>query len=260
VDGILKYEDSALVRAVKHGYILVIDEIDKAPTHVTSILKTLADDGDMTLSDGRRIITKQTYTKLIKSYSNPTEEVIVMHDSFRMFLLANKPGFPFLGNDFYKAIGDVFATHCVGHPDFDSEYSLLRNYGNDVPELLLHKLINSFQSLRELVDQGMINYPYSTRELVNVVKHLQEYPEDGLPGALRNVFDFDRDEEVMHILADAMKKNGIPFGANSFNVKLGTFNSFDDKKLYAELDFAKDYVKHVPNVGNLLQRVIFTLK
>jgi len=26
-----------------------------------------------------------------------------------MFVLANRPGFPFLGNDFYREIGDVFS-------------------------------------------------------------------------------------------------------------------------------------------------------
>ena len=28
---------------------------------------------------------------------------------FRMIVLANRPGFPFLGNDFYREIGDVFS-------------------------------------------------------------------------------------------------------------------------------------------------------
>jgi len=33
------YEDSPLVQAVKHGHVLIVDEADKAPTHVTCILK-----------------------------------------------------------------------------------------------------------------------------------------------------------------------------------------------------------------------------
>ena len=55
-DGVIVYEDSPLVKAVKSGYILVVDEADKAPTHVTCILKTLVESGEMILSDGRRII------------------------------------------------------------------------------------------------------------------------------------------------------------------------------------------------------------
>lgn len=30
---------------------------------------------------------------------------IVMHPDFRMLVLANRPGFPFLGNDFFGALG-----------------------------------------------------------------------------------------------------------------------------------------------------------
>lgn len=38
-DGKVVYEDSPLVQAAKLGHVLVIDEADKAPTHVTCILK-----------------------------------------------------------------------------------------------------------------------------------------------------------------------------------------------------------------------------
>lgn len=38
-NGVVVYEDSPLVQAVKLGHVLVIDEADKAPTHVTCILK-----------------------------------------------------------------------------------------------------------------------------------------------------------------------------------------------------------------------------
>jgi len=41
-NGIIIYEDSPLVRAVRLGHVLVVDEADKAPAHVTSLLKTLA--------------------------------------------------------------------------------------------------------------------------------------------------------------------------------------------------------------------------
>ena len=34
-DGVIVYEDSPLVKAVKAGHVLVVDEADKAPTHVT---------------------------------------------------------------------------------------------------------------------------------------------------------------------------------------------------------------------------------
>ena len=35
----------------------------------------------------------------------PSEQRIVSHPDFRMVVLANRPGFPFLGNDFFGAMG-----------------------------------------------------------------------------------------------------------------------------------------------------------
>jgi len=50
---------------------------------------------------------------------------------------------------------------------------MLSKYGPSVPQELLHKLVNAFGELRSRADQGLISYPYSTREVVSVVKHLQ---------------------------------------------------------------------------------------
>lgn len=41
------------------GHILVVDEADKAPTNVTCILKTLVENGEMILADGRRIVARK---------------------------------------------------------------------------------------------------------------------------------------------------------------------------------------------------------
>lgn len=50
---------SPKVKAVKMGHILVVDEADKAPTNVTCILKTLVENGEMILADGRRIVARK---------------------------------------------------------------------------------------------------------------------------------------------------------------------------------------------------------
>lgn len=56
-DGTIVYEDSPLVRAVRLGHALVVDEADKAPTHVTCVLKNLLESGRATLADGRKIVS-----------------------------------------------------------------------------------------------------------------------------------------------------------------------------------------------------------
>ena len=54
-----------------------------------------------------------------------------------------------------------------------SEVTLLRGYGPDVPVELIERLCRAFAELRAMNDAGAIAYPYSTRELVNVVVHVQ---------------------------------------------------------------------------------------
>lgn len=163
-DGLLIYEDSPLVKAIKYGHVLVIDEADKAPTHVTCILKNFIESGQMTLSDGRKIVSK--------GYARRGND-LETHPDFRMIVLANRPGYPFLGNDFFSALGGLFSCHSVDNPSRNSEISLLKHYGPKVPEHVIEKLVDLFGELRTLADQGIFSYPYSTREVVNIVKHLQ---------------------------------------------------------------------------------------
>ncbi|XP_047715296.1 von Willebrand factor A domain-containing protein 8 isoform X2 [Prionailurus viverrinus] len=213
-DGLIVYEDSPLVKAVKLGHVLVVDEADKAPTNVTCILKTLVENGEMILADGRRIVANSANV-------NGRENVIVIHPDFRMIVLANRPGFPFLGNDFFGTLGDIFSCHAVDNPKPHSELEMLRQYGPDVPEPILQKLVAAFGELRSLADQGTINYPYSTREVVNIVKHLQKFPTEGLSSVVRNVFDFDSyNNEMREILINTLHKHGIPIGAKPTNVHL----------------------------------------
>ncbi|KAJ3641595.1 hypothetical protein Zmor_028095 [Zophobas morio] len=202
-DGLLVHEDSPLVNAIKHGHVLVVDEADKAPTHVTCILKTLVESGQMILSDGRRIVP------LVPPNGHPSN-YIQIHPDFRIVVLANRPGFPFLGNDFFGALGDLFSAHAVENPSADSEISLLGQYGPNVPLDTIKKLVGVFGELRNMADQGLVSYPYSTREVVNIVKHLEQFPGADLEDVVFNVFDFDRySPEVVETLGEVLQKHGF---------------------------------------------------
>merc|ERR1712073_180916 len=196
------YDDSPLVQAAKTGNILVVDEADKAPTNVTCILKSLVEAGEMILSDGRKIVPP------ISQEEGPN--IIKMHPDFRMFVLANRPGFPFLGNDFFGALGDLFSCHAIDNPSMRSEISMLRQYGPNVPEETLSRLVKAFSELRTMADEGQIQYPYSTREVVNIVKHLEKFPNEGLGQVVRNVFDFDAyGQEARKSVEEVLQKHGM---------------------------------------------------
>lgn len=138
------------------------------------------------------------------------ENIIELHPNFRMWVLANRPGFPFLGNNFFREIGDIFASQyvtctidqqipllltvplhvfvhvfsAIDNPDEESELSLLTAYAPSVPVDILRRLCRAFAELRELVENGTIPYPYSTREAVAVAKHLEQFPNDGIASVL----------------------------------------------------------------------------
>lgn len=92
----------------------------------------------MTLPDGRRILSQE----LLPLYGH-SKGIIPIHPGFRMIVLANRPGWPFLGNrnkntgwikspgnDFFRECGDLFSTHAIENPEPASEVKLLRSYGN----------------------------------------------------------------------------------------------------------------------------------
>jgi hypothetical protein len=184
--------------------VLVVDEADKAPVEVVTILKSLIEDAEMALSDGKKIVPPGSPLAVLEGANHPlvaNPDVIEMHPRFRMIVLANRPGYPFLGNDFFREIGDVLSCHIIDNPDKESELQLLREYGPDVPEETLGKLADVFDQLRSANEEGLLAYPYSTRELVAIVKHLQAWPDDGLLYTLDNVLSFDKfDHELMDSL------------------------------------------------------------
>lgn len=80
--GVLRYTDSPLLRAIIFGRVIIIDEADKAPEHVVAVFGILGSHGEMTLADGRRVRT-----------TRERDDDIVVHPSFRLILLDNRPGY-----------------------------------------------------------------------------------------------------------------------------------------------------------------------
>lgn len=85
-----------------------------------------------------------------------------------------------MGNDFFEECGDCFSSFPIDNPDEKSEELLLRAYAPTVNSDTLRSLTGLFADLRALVDDGLLSYPYSLREIVNIVRHLDKYGTDGL--------------------------------------------------------------------------------
>ena len=69
-NGRIIWKDSPLLRAVRDGHALVVDEADKAPVEVLSVLKGLVEDGELLLADGRRISRQCDSPEFIKIHPN----------------------------------------------------------------------------------------------------------------------------------------------------------------------------------------------
>ena len=212
------WSDSPLVKAVKNGRMLVLDEVDKAPPEVVGVLKQLVERGSMTLSDGRSISPGD-------AADETAPNSISTHPDFAIVMLANRPGYPFHGNDFFASLGTCMRARFVHNPDPESERGLLKGYAPDVSDDVIERLVRCFEALRGLAVEGDISYPYSTREAIEAVKHYSKYPEEGLVSALDNVLDYDKyDEETWGRLAGVFRENGIPVSLKGENRKDATFN------------------------------------
>lgn len=200
-DGQLRFLESPLVRAIRLGRVAVIDEADKCSAAVTAVFKSLAERGELTLPDGRRVRPQNT---------PGAKEDVVVHPDFRLVLLANRPGFPFLGNAFLEVLGEGFSCYAVGNPDLESEVRLLQQAAPSVDEGLIRKLDLAFHDLRDAFDAGLVTYPYSLRELLHIVRHLHNYPDESLTDVLLNTLTFDlHRSEAIKFVYETLRRRGL---------------------------------------------------
>jgi hypothetical protein len=135
--------------------------------------------------------------------------------------------------------GDVFAPVAVDNPDRASELELCSKYGPSVDSKILANLVDSFAELRHMVEEGKLTYPFSTRELVSVVTHLEKYPDDGVITVLDNVFAFDAyDTTLRDVISDVFRKNDIPMPKTSsrkvYSVNIGSDKDLDQVRFHSK--------------------------
>ena len=52
-----------------------------------------------------------------------------------------------------------FSCHAIDNPSMHSEITMLRQYGPNVPEETLSRLVKAFSELRTMADEGQIRRP-----------------------------------------------------------------------------------------------------
>ena len=101
----------------------------------------------------------------------------------------------------------------------------------DIDTGVLDRLVATFAELRAMADQGQTQYPYSTREAVAIVKHLAQYPDEGIQAACSNVFDFDvYNEEASKLVVNILQRHGIPVNAKNDDIRMAAEWSLSEQK------------------------------
>lgn len=89
-----------------------------------------------------------------------------------------------------------------------------------------------------IIQLGTLQYPYSLRELIALVRHLKAFPEDSLEQALRNIFDFDVNrEETMDALYDILRKNKLKVDRIGIDAVRGGGDKTEPKKRPMVIEF-----------------------
>ena len=96
------------------------------------------------------------------------------------------------GNDLSREMSDVFSCHNVPPMDIQSHRKILLSYGENVNPRVIDMIVSIWEDLRVAHQSGSLIYPFSVRESVNVVKHMNSFPDDGIEDAIDNVIAFDR--------------------------------------------------------------------
>lgn len=115
----------------------------------------------------------------------------------------------------------------------------------------LKKLVTAFSKLRNLNEESILNYPYSTREIVSIAKHFDAYPNDGIVAALNNVFDFDMaDDVVLERVSEVLSQAGIPIvgGKEAIKVQLAEIQNLSDMEVL-EINGLNKFDKKLYQVG-----------
>ena len=150
-DGKFVWEDGLIIKAIREGYWLILDEINCLDADILFCLHGLIDDGFITLANN--------------------SEVVEAHPEFRMFATMNPISY-FGVKTLNQALADRFAIIEVGF-DKEIDKALVKqlNYPKEIQQSLLTLITN----IRMEYEKGEISQNFGHRTLANVVELSKEF-------------------------------------------------------------------------------------
>jgi len=143
--------DGILTQAVRHGWIIAIDEINAAPSEILFILNSLLDD--------ERILI----------LSSKDGEIVKPHPDFRLIATCNPTEQGYAGtNEINEALLDRFHRTFYIDYDEDIERKLLNELGFE--KEIIDDVLKFTSRIRRACKEGAIITPFSTRSVTNLAE------------------------------------------------------------------------------------------
>ena len=134
--GATVYRDEAVVRALLHGRLLLLDGLHRVEANVLPILNSLLEAREMQLDDGRLIISHQQFQHLLQQGNTETQlhrgGLLACHPDFRVCAIA-LPCPPFAGTALDPPLRSRLQARYVREPPIDELGGPLRaNFAPDI--------------------------------------------------------------------------------------------------------------------------------
>lgn len=150
--------DGILTQAVRHGWVLAIDEINAAPSEVLFVLNSLLDD--------ERVLI----------LSSKDGEVIKPNSNFRAIATCNPTDQGYAGtNEINEALRDRF--HLTFYIDYDESVEKKLMKSMEVNNEMISDVMEFVRKIRESYAKGEIITPFSTRSVVNFAELVKKGKE-----------------------------------------------------------------------------------
>ena len=212
VDGHLQFQDGILVKALREGHWLVLDELNLAPSDVLEALNRLLD-------DNRELLIPET------------QEVVRPHQTFMLFATQNPAGF-YGGR---KALSRAFRNRFL-ELHFDDipidELQEILHRRTQLPESRCKRIVSVYRELSVLRQENRLFEQKSFATLRDLFRWAQR-PNDTMEELAANGFmllsERVRKEEERAVLKDTIERvmSEKTVGANGFRVKV------DEGQLYS---------------------------
>jgi MoxR-like ATPase len=150
-EGKFVWEDGLIIKAIREGYWLILDEINCLDADILFCLHGLIDDGFITLANN--------------------SEVVEAHPEFRMFATMNPISY-FGVKTLNQALADRFAIIEVG---FDKEIDKALVKQLNYPKEIQTSLLTLITNIRMEYEKGEISQNFGHRTLSNVVQLSKEF-------------------------------------------------------------------------------------